>query len=119
RSNPSEKSEKVIQWLLIDYSSLWKESLEIYTNDLFRKLDRAYLKKEQLPPQERDEFIEKILEDLKQREQGQTAENPSSYESIARILEKNKSYPISAFFYKLATGKVPDKIWENCTNLPE
>lgn len=119
RSNPSQKSEKVIQWLLIDYSPLWKESLEIYTNDLFRKLDRAYLKKEQLPPQERDEFIEKILEDLKQREQGQTTENPSSYESIAGILEKNKSYPIAAFFYKLATGKVPDKIWENCTNLPE
>lgn len=119
RSNLSPKSEEVIQWLLIDYSPLWKESLEIYTNDLFRKLDRAYLKKEQLPPQERDEFIEKILEDLKQREQGQTTENPSSYESIAGILEKNKSYPIAAFFYKLATGKVPDKIWENCTNLPE
>lgn len=119
RSNLSPKSEEVIQWLLIDYSPLWKESLEIYTNDLFRKLDRAYVKKEQLPPQERDEFIEKILEDLKQREQGQTAENPSSYESIAGILEKNKSYPIAAFFYKLATGKVPDKIWENCTNLPE
>ena len=119
RSNPSPKSEEVIQWLLIDYSPLWKESLEIYTNDLFRKLDRAYLKKEQLPPQERDEFIEKILEDLKQHEQGQTTENPSSYESIAGILEKNKSYPIAAFFYKLATGKVPDKIWENCTNLPE
>lgn len=119
RSNLSPKSEEVIQWLLIDYSPLWKESLEIYTNDLFRKLDRAYLKKEQLPPQESDKFIEKILEDLKQCEQGQTAENPSSYESIAGILEKNKSYPIAAFFYKLATGKVPDKIWENCTNLPE
>ncbi|MEG3436423.1 peptidoglycan-binding protein [Pannus brasiliensis CCIBt3594] len=121
RSRNSSEDSEIITWLLLDYSDIWKESLETYANELFKKLNKAYLNQEPLSSQESDEFIEKVLDDLKHRKEktNPPPDSLDSYDRIARILEKNKAYPIAAFFYQLGTGKVPETVWKNCTNLPE
>lgn len=118
RSRNSSEDQQIITWLLLDYSDIWKESLETYADELFKKLSKAYPNQESLTPQESDEFIEKVLEDVKHR-QDERNYSFNSYDRIARILEKNKAYPIAAFFYQLGTGAVPETVWKNCTNLPE
>jgi hypothetical protein len=117
----NEEDFQTIEWLFCDSSENWKNYLLKYFNNLFNKLDRVYKQKQELDKNETDNFLEKVLEDLKlYNPNPSSSQSLSSYHKIAQILEKCQAYPhLAAFFYQLGTGQVPSSVKENCTQLPE
>ncbi|NJR73007.1 MAG: hypothetical protein HC773_03485 [Scytonema sp. CRU_2_7] len=98
-----------IEWLLIQSDSIWNVYFKYYARELLKQLIRRETKGN-------DEFCQKVIENLKakefQQQYNQFEHHFSEYTLLARLFENKHNYPLSALFYQLSQGKVPNEIFE-------